>query len=153
MRYLARRLGFDGAEAAAQFVAHYEQHSSAVRRVYRHYLMAEDATTARFKGGSAMTQLPVIIADGEHEGGNPRVAIVKKHLSRLAPSYAATFSEADIADHAEMAACLDETNPVEVEAVRGPGEGLWRVTIVGYDFLGELSLILRPALRLWVQHH
>ncbi len=139
LRYLARRLGFSGSDAAAQFVAHYQQHADAVRRVYRHYLMAE-GTPPSFKGGSAMTQVPVEFANGD-QAVSPEIAIVQKHLARLAPSYAATFSEADIARHATMSQCLDEDNPIEIDAVRGPGEGLWRVTIVGYDFLGELSLI------------
>ena len=65
---------------------------------------------------------------------------IARHLARLSPSYAATFSRAEIALHAELAARLDERNPVEI-AAEHLEEGYWRVTIVAYDYLGELSLI------------
>jgi hypothetical protein len=56
------------------------------------------------------------------------------------PSYAATFSDQDIQRHTLLAEQLDENNLVAVEAVALDHQH-WRVTIVGYDYLGELSLI------------
>jgi glutamate-ammonia-ligase adenylyltransferase len=56
------------------------------------------------------------------------------------PSYATTFSEQDIKHHATLAERLDDDHLVEVEAVP-LDDGHWRVTIVGYDYPGELSLI------------
>jgi glutamate-ammonia-ligase adenylyltransferase len=72
--------------------------------------------------------------------GGPPASMVARHLARLVPSYAATFSRDEIREHAAMAARLGDNNPVEVEAT-DLGAGYWRVTVVGYDYLGELSLI------------
>jgi hypothetical protein len=68
-------------------------------------------------------QVPGNLTEGERNAPTQEAAIVERHVSRLAPSYAATFSEADIAHHAGMAMMLSEDNPVEVEAVRGPARG------------------------------
>ena len=38
LRYLARRLGFQGEDAGARFVMRYQQHSAAVRAVYQRHL-------------------------------------------------------------------------------------------------------------------
>lgn len=65
---------------------------------------------------------------------------IDRHLARLAPSYAAAFSPREIAQHARMAARLGDRNPVEV-ATEQLGADRWRVTVVAYDYLGELSLI------------
>jgi glutamate-ammonia-ligase adenylyltransferase len=70
---------------------------------------------------------------------NPQSEIAR-HLARLSPSYAATFSRAEIEFHAELAARLGDRNPIEL-AAEHIEEGYWRVTIVAYDYLGELSLI------------
>ena len=70
---------------------------------------------------------------------NPQSEIAR-HLARMSPSYAATFSRARRSRHAELAARLSDRNPVEV-AAEHLEEGYWRVTIVAYDYLGELSLI------------
>jgi glutamate-ammonia-ligase adenylyltransferase len=139
LRYLARRLGFEGGDAAATFVLRFEQHADAVRKVYRSYLIVEETANA-VEGASAMTHVPLELAEGRPGAGRSEAAIAQ-HVSRLAPSYAVSFTEAEIAQHAALALSLDEYSPIAVEAARGPGEGLWRVTVVGYDFLGELSLI------------
>ena len=65
--------------------------------------------------------------------------MLKKHLARLEREYSATFSEPDIEHHALLAGRIDDAEPVIVEAA--PVGENWRVTIVGYDFPGELSLI------------
>jgi glutamate-ammonia-ligase adenylyltransferase len=116
LRYLARRLDFATAE---QFLAHYEQHGRAVRHVYDRYLGRRDK-----------------VRQNEEGIGNPRL---KKHLARLEGEYSATFSEPDIEQHALLADRISDKEPVIVEAVAA-GDN-WRVTIVGYDYRGELSLI------------
>ncbi len=117
---LARRLGFQGAEAGAQFLARYQQHCAAIRAVYQRHL--ED---------DAMSE------SGDRQ---PPAADLHRHLARMAPSYAATFDEQEIRRHVELAERLGEDNLVEVDATPLP-DGDWRVTVVGYDYPGELSLI------------
>ncbi|HBY93848.1 MAG TPA: glutamine synthetase adenylyltransferase, partial [Chloroflexi bacterium] len=124
LTHLARRLGFEGAEAGAEFLARYQQHSAAIRAVYQRHLEREDAG-ARSIGTNRDTE-PA-----------PPVA---RHLSRMGATYAATFSAAEIERHAGLVEHLDASTLVEVDA-RPLDESLWQVTIVGYDYLGELSLI------------
>lgn len=66
--------------------------------------------------------------------------MVQEHLARLTPSYAATFDPVEVERHAIMAAQLDPANPILVDA-QPLKEDRWRVTIVGYDYLGVLSVI------------
>ncbi len=140
LRYLARRLGFTGALAGARFVAHIQQHSAAIRTVYLRHLrpLSEEA---------APTQRGVVTMNQDSLPDSPKLASpfnpqseIARHLARLSPSYAATFSRAEIALHAELAARLNDRNPVEI-AAEHIEEGYWRVTIVAHDYLGELSLI------------
>ena len=135
LRYLARRLGFTGSQASARFVAHVEQHSAAIRAVYlRHLRPLQEAAAPTQRGVAIMNQEPF-----QDSPFNPQSEIAR-HLARLSPSYAATFSRAEIELHAELAARLGDRNPVEL-AAEHIEEGYWRVTIVAYDYLGELSLI------------
>jgi glutamate-ammonia-ligase adenylyltransferase len=115
--HLARRLGFRGTEAGAEFVERYQQHVAAIRTVYRQHF-----------------------DDEQLERSNNPVTPVKDHLARMSRSYAETFSQAEIEHHSELMSRLNDENLIEVEAVP-LGEGRWRITIVGYDYLGELSLI------------
>lgn len=116
LKYLARRLDFGTAQ---QFLAHYKQHGESVRRVYDRYLGQRDK--------AHQTQ-----SAPENPG-------LKKHLARLEQEYLTTFSESDIESHALLAARISDAEPVVVEPV--PAGENWRVTIVGYDYPGELSLI------------
>ncbi len=120
MAYLARRLGFGGADAGARLVGRYEENSEAIRTVYQRYLEGGDVNMSN----------------------NPRAPSVdvRRHVERMAPSYAQAFSEAEIKRHAELVERLSSDNLVEVEVVP-LADGSWRVTIVGYDYTGELSLI------------
>lgn len=127
LTHLARRLGFQGITAGAQFVARYQQHSAAIRRVYERYLENNEVEP---QGTITMNQA---LSDDLPKS-------VTRHLTRMPPSYATTFSEADIERHTELVDRLNEDNPVEVEAA-ALDDSHWRVTIVGYDYLGELSLI------------
>lgn len=120
--HLARRLGFQGPEAGSQFIARYQQHRAVIRAVYQQHFEEEQRST--------MTDpnLP-LNAPG-----------VVPHLVRMHPSYAATFTDADIQRHTLLLEGLDEQHPIRVEATP-LDEQFWRVTIVGYDYLGELTLI------------
>ncbi|MSR60177.1 MAG: glutamine synthetase adenylyltransferase [Planctomycetaceae bacterium] len=116
LSYLARRLDFGN---SLHFLDHYRRHCEAVRAVFDRYLGARDKAR---------------VQPDEHEK-----PALKKHLSRLEHEYFEAFSEPDIERHAALAEQISESNPVIVEAV--PAGELWRVTIVGYDYPGELSLI------------
>ena len=139
LRYLAQRLGYTGPDAAGRFVTRYQQHSAAVRAVYWRYLAVPTAS-----GGPAMTTT-VGQSSPAAPGGAPAEAQLaeaqlRQHLARMAPSYAEVFSDQEIRRHADLASRLSDSNPVEVRAER-IGETLWRVTIVAFDYLGELSAI------------
>ncbi|MHB0856886.1 MAG: [protein-PII] uridylyltransferase family protein [Anaerolineae bacterium] len=120
--HLARRLGFAGEEAGALLISRYQQHRAAIRAVYQHHLEAVPMET-RTQSGDAQAELEM-----------------RRHLARMAPSYSAAFSRREIERHAEMAAHLTPQDPVRVNAAP-VSEEIWRVTIVGYDYPGELSLI------------
>ncbi len=141
LRYLARRLGFSGETAAEQFVTHYQQHSAAIRAVYLRHLTPAAANGAPTQRGvDEMTEDPKTgISDRTPTAADQQSAI-RKHLARLSPSYAATFSPEEIARHVAMAERLNDRNPVEVLA-EDLGDDFWRVTVVAYDYLGELSVI------------
>ncbi len=117
---LAYRLGFEGDAAGEQFTARYEQHRSAIRAVYLSFL-GEQRMNASFS---------------EPPAADPSTA----HIARMDASYTAVFAPQEIQRHALLAARLDPENLIEVEAVPLDG-GRWRVTLVGYDYPGELSLI------------
>ncbi len=120
LAYLARRLGFRGADAGAQFITRYEQHRRAIRAVYQRYLEESPLPSP----STASESKPNLLS----------------HIERMDPSYTTVFSAEEIQRHAELVERLDAENIVEVEAVPLNGDR-WRVTIVGYDYLGELSLI------------
>ena len=122
---LARRLGFRGQErehAREQFVERYRQHSVAIRRIYTKYIGGIDTPTSEI---ARVEPAPVFA--------------LQQHLARMEASYAATFNEEEIRKHAAMADSLSEEQLVVVEPL--PDGENWRVTIVAYDYLGELSLI------------
>lgn len=136
LQFLARRLGFcdesaggkgaGGAtdeEAGHAFLARYGQHCAAVRAAYEHHLLSDSGE------GTTMAR-----------DEDTRMPDIRRHVQRMAPSYRATFSEREILRHAEMAERIDGAHPVEVDATL-MDDGSWRVTVVGYDYAGELSLI------------
>ncbi|MGC1376046.1 MAG: hypothetical protein WA821_07490, partial [Anaerolineales bacterium] len=123
---LARRLGFRGQTAPEQarehFLERYRQHSLAIRAIYTKYV------------GGVETAAP------ESARVEPApLAALQQHLARMEASYSATFSEEEIHRHAELADGLGEEQLVFVDPV--PAGTGWRVTVVAYDYLGELSLI------------
>ncbi len=120
---LAARLGFAPQEARDDFIARYQQHSAAIRRVYRYHIEGNESDlTAR--AGDLLVES----------------ASLEWHVARMAPSYAQTFDRAEISRHAVLSARLSAENLVEIDAMP-LDDGCWRVTMVGYDYVGELSLI------------
>jgi len=117
---LARRLGFATREA---FLERFQQHSKAIRAVY-----------SKFIGGIETEPTP--------EPSTPAAApdSTRQHLDRMDSSYASAFSKEEISRHASLAEQLNEEQLVHVEAIL-ESDGRWKVTVVAYDYLGELSLI------------
>lgn len=117
LKYLARRLDFP---SDAQFLVHYERHCAAIRSVYDRHL-----------------------GDAPHRPASlPQAAStpLTRHLERLEPSYKTAFTESEIERHVAMAERIDESHLLEMEAT-AIEDDRWRVTVVAYDYLGELSLI------------
>lgn len=136
LAYLAQRLGFHGPDAAEAFVSRYAQHSAAIRAIYwRHLAQPSSETLPSDRGGDAMSPIPDSSASSR-AGESP----ASQHIARMAPSYTAVFDGHEIRRHADLATRLTDDNPVEVRA-DSLGDGQWRVTIVGFDYLGELTLI------------
>ena len=118
LRRLAHRLGFEDDIGGETLLTRYQRHTQAIRAVYQRYLHPDSV-------------------DKSPNADNP---IVQKHLARLAPVYAETFTATDIARHAVLANRLNQNHLSETEAQIQP-DGTWRVTVIAYDYLGELSLI------------
>ncbi|HQR67874.1 MAG TPA: glutamine synthetase adenylyltransferase, partial [Thermoanaerobaculia bacterium] len=118
---LARRLGFSGAAAGSDFQYRYREHTAAIRAIYRHHLGDQKMTVPTDTTGP----------------GSP---LERQHVARMDPSYAETFTPEEIARHARLAGELDDSH-LSIVRAEPRGGGRWRVTIVGWDFPGELSLI------------
>jgi len=119
---LARRLGFQGGRAGQAFLVQYEQHRAAIRKVYLSYLGSHDMDESTVPRPT------------------PALPEIGPHLARMDPSYGEAFGQGEIRLHAALAGQLDHDHLVEVHALP-LHDGRWRVTIVGYDYPGELSLI------------
>jgi len=121
---LAHRLGFHGPQAGARFLARYQQHCSALRAVYQHFLVSDDMND------ESPLEVPI----------QPSSEDVHQHMARMDASYGAVFDSEEIKRHAALAEQLDDDNLVEVD-VSQLSTDRWRVTVVAYDYPGELSLI------------
>lgn len=119
---LARRLRFQGPEARDSFLARYQQHCAALRAIYLKYLGSDAMGTS--------TNPPT----------EPVPPDVRRHLARMDPSYASAFSPDEIRQHVVLAELLDDDHPVQIDAVQ-LDDGRWRVTIIAFDYPGELTLI------------
>lgn len=126
LAHLARRLGFRGEKPGEQFLAGYQQHGVSIRAVFLRYV------------GSAEMSLPPDPTVSKEPATTPPE--VHRHIDRMAPSYAERFRPDEISRHAALAGQLSQTNLVQVDARLLPDD-YWQVTIVAYDFPGELSLI------------
>ena len=115
--YLARRLDFPG---ATEFVSHYERHCRSIRRIFEKYIIAppgEEEDPLVFK---------------------PRTVAV--HLGDAASTYEELFSREQAERHLALLDRLDDDTIVKIDT-RSVADGRWELTIVGYDQLGDLSLI------------
>jgi [glutamine synthetase] adenylyltransferase / [glutamine synthetase]-adenylyl-L-tyrosine phosphorylase len=108
---LAGRLGFANTTALTR---RYEEHRQAIRAVY-----------LRHVGNEPAKEVP------------PQVV---QHMARLGADYVDSFSAEEIQHHAELARGINERIPAILEA-GSTGKDTWRVTLVGYDYPGELSII------------
>lgn len=122
---LARRLGFEGQAAGEAFIERYRQHAAAIREIY-----------VRTVGRMEMKQ-PDLSAS---EPAAASEQDVTRHLARMNPSYAERFGDEDISRHAALSGQLGPERLAVVDARALPNL-TWEVTIVAYDFPGELSLI------------
>jgi glutamate-ammonia-ligase adenylyltransferase len=117
---LARRLGFEGPQAGEHFVVRYQQHCQAIRAIFLRQVGSFPPT----EDAIPVNALPQVL----------------QHLARMDASYAETFSQAEIHQHALLVDKIDNDCLAIVDA-RPLDDIRWRVTVVGYDYLGELSLI------------
>ena len=123
---LARRLGFDGKQAASDFWKQYRQHSKAIRARYERIIL----TPEKFKSAENATDQ---ITDSFH-------GPTKSPPAGMDAAYAAAFSETEIRLHKTLLDKISDENPVEIDA-RKEEEYVWTISIVGHDYFGELSLI------------
>ncbi len=125
--YLANRLAFSGKNAGKNFMARYQEHTRAIREIYEEYL-----------GGSKIPkqvrlgQLPSNIHGIEND--------LSKHVSRMNASYREIFSNEEIEKHEKLIQFLDENTLAKIEATSLTDHS-WQLVIVGYDYLGALSVI------------
>ena len=117
---LARRLGFEGLQAGEQFIERYERHCRAIRSIF-----------LKIVGNETIKELANL------PGASPQMF---QHVARMDASYTATFSPEEIQQHALLIDKIRGDSIVIVDA-KPLDNTRWRVTVVGYDYLGELSLI------------
>ena len=108
---LAGRLGFANTDA---LIHRYDEHRKAIRAIYLHRV-------------------------GNEPINEPQPQVVQ-HIARLGADYVDSFSTDEIQSHADLARGINEQTPAIVEA-QPLSENTWRVTVVGYDYPGELSII------------
>jgi [glutamine synthetase] adenylyltransferase / [glutamine synthetase]-adenylyl-L-tyrosine phosphorylase len=124
---LARRLDFG---SDSQFLDHFSRHCAAARRVFARYVGETSTTQAALP---VLTDTPPSLSLARRSG-------TVSHVARLAPTYQKAFTPREIEGHVALIEALSPDNPVRVEALPLP-EDKWSVTVVGFDFHGELSLI------------
>ncbi len=117
---LARRLGFPNQKT---FLERYQQNSAAIRAIYTEYI-----------GGVN----PIVPA--EQDQTDSELDFIRQHMAQMGLSYAKSFSQAEINHHARLASQLNESSLAHVDVVALKPQ-TWQVTVVAYDYLGELSLI------------
>ncbi len=112
IRILARRLGFHNGEA---FIERYQEHCSAIREIFIRYI-------------------------GDRPVDHQTSPEVSRHISRMDNSYKLVFSEEEIQRHSLLASELGQEKSVSMD-VEEKDNGCYRVTIVAYDYPGELSVL------------
>lgn len=137
IRSLARRLGFEGSRADEKFLIRYKQHSAAIREIFLRHVGRNDMQGSRnpvsFQKDESAKKPTIQAADTTAQ-------TVSRHRARMGQTYAERFSEDEIARHASLANALDGSTLSKVVGEE-LADGKWVVTVVAYDFPGELSLI------------
>lgn len=126
---LARRLGFEGQGAGSAFLTRYWQHAAAIREIYLRFVGRVEMTETESSAASSL-------AENAARASDPQIS---RHLARMSQSYAERFSAEDIARHASLAAQLNEQRLAVVD-IKDLTGGELDVTIVAYDYPGELSI-------------
>jgi glutamate-ammonia-ligase adenylyltransferase len=108
---LAGRLGFANTKALTH---RYDEHRKAIRAIYLRRV-------------------------GNEPVNEPQPQVVQ-HIARLGADYVDSFSDEEIQYHADLARGVNEQMPAIV-ATQPVGKNTWRITVVGYDYPGELSII------------
>ncbi|MBL8078339.1 MAG: hypothetical protein JNM55_10295 [Anaerolineales bacterium] len=108
---LAGRLGFPNTDA---LIHRYDEHRKAIRAIYLRRVGNEPVSDSQ-----------------------PQVV---QHIARLGADYVDSFSNDEIQYHADLARGVNEQTPAIV-AAHSINKNTWRVTVVGYDYPGELSII------------
>ncbi|MEX0724883.1 MAG: glutamine synthetase adenylyltransferase [Planctomycetaceae bacterium] len=119
LSYLARRLDYADAE---QFLKYYRQHCQQIRAIFEKYIGKEEPREPQQKTS----------AEGESALPIP--------LLGIEPSYTLVFTPDEIRAHAALFERLSDVNPTEV-AIEKRDDETWRMTTVGYDCAGKLSVI------------
>lgn len=117
LAYLARRLDYPDAE---QFLLHYQRHTEAIRSIYERYVVAGEVAGEPEAPASAQT--------------------IPDHAARMQPSYSKIFDDRQIEQHAAMLGELSDEQVVRVATERLV-DGRWRVTIAGFDHIGDLAVV------------
>ncbi|QDT53751.1 Glutamate-ammonia-ligase adenylyltransferase [Caulifigura coniformis] len=116
LAYLARRLDYPNADV---FLSHYTQHCRAIRAIYEKYIL---------RGEVAST--PIVLLQ----------RTVDTHFGLAAAGYREIFNDEQAERHLDMLDHLDDQKMMHLEA-RPSRDGAWELTVVGYDVLGNLSLM------------
>ena len=122
---LASRLEFSKPNRAAQLVEAYEMHATAIRKVFERII----------ENGSDSDTGP----DGR-DGHLDSALTLPPLESTMAPEYREIFTRAEIERHAVLSRRLSREHPVTLD-VRDEDDGMSRLTIVGFNYLGALSAI------------
>lgn len=109
---LAKKLGFSDGDS---FIERYQEHCQAIRSIYLHHIGSEPLK-------------------------NDQPPVVMEHISRMDTSYEKSFSQIEIERHTAMIHEIADNKPVVIETEK-LDKTTWRVSIVGYDYPGELSII------------
>lgn len=117
LAYLARRLDYPDAE---HFLLHYRRLCQAVRAIFKRHIEG--------------------LVNSENGKADSPADMLAAHLARMEPSYTETFTEEQVQQHVILLQKLAANNIVEVAAERLDDER-WQVTIVGFNYVGNLSMI------------
>lgn len=117
LAYLARRLDYPTSD---EFLSHYTQHCRAIRAIYEKYILRGETATTPPEVQAART--------------------VDVHFGDAAAGYHEIFLPEQAERHLRLLDQLDTEHIVRTESRVLPG-GETELTVVGYDMLGDLSLM------------